>query len=493
LNTTKSSSTAVSLGILGWLLLLCFGPYFPVFGVPLRLDHFLFPTVGMLVWIGCCLKAHRCRVPPVLAAYLGFLAAAAAGTCIALPKEEFYILPVPFFAALDNHLRIVLIVLLAAALSVRNRIDVRRIVKGVLIASGVLAVFGYFQVSEVPTRAHEFTEWLTKAAYCGRHREGAKAIPELLLRIRAVSTFYLPGNFSLFCSLALVFLTVAKDRLGFSNIVRLPLLFLVVTGLFFSASKGFFVGLGVLALYLFFRKKWARLLEISVMLLVASVISSTFAPSPARFYKSYLMPDNYYVWYNQVVGTRFGEFVRKKNRKSADEEKEQGKARDHFDRADESGAENDGKLPVEIERQRRKTPKGEEEGKKNESTGYRFSFEKGNLSKALKTVSANPVFGTGYVSNVDYGDSMLVHVLVRGGALGLVLYIAFIFHMAAAVYRANRKNPETRPFAVAWILACAIFFIGGAAYPTFIQDRSGDVFWWLGALLLFTKGSDPVD
>jgi hypothetical protein len=86
-----------------------------------------------------------------------------------------------------------------------------------------------------------------------------------------------------------------------------------------------------------------------------------------------------------------------------------------------------------------------------------------------------------------------VHVLVRGGALGLVLYIAFIFHMAAAVYRANRKNPETRPFAVAWILACAIFFIGGAAYPTFIQDRSGDVFWWLGALLLFTKGSDPVD
>ena len=67
--------------------------------------------------------------------------------------------------------------------------------------------------------------------------------------------------------------------------------------------------------------------------------------------------------------------------------------------------------------------------------------------------------------------------------LFLYKYFLFLISVSVKVYYLN-KNRDTKEYAFAWIICALIFTISGIAYPSFIQDRTTDIFWWIGALLI---------
>ncbi len=483
-----NQSKFISYGILFWLLLMIFGPYVPFMGTFLRLDHFLFPTVGTGIFIFFSFKNRKIIIPKVLYYFFGFLFIAFVGTLIAVSKEEFHIRLVPFIAGLDNHLRIVLIFLLVGIFVEREEIDSMLIIKGLLFSTVFLSLFGYFQVSIVPRCIYDFTEKISINWYSGRSDRGIN-MPYLLRQIRAISTFYLPGNFAIFTSMMLSFLIIPKDKLKLLKSVYYILLFFIVLGLYFTASKGFFMGIGIVSIYLAVTKKWMRIIELSLMIFLVFLLSTYYGKAPTKYYSAFIKADSISALFNRALGERFGKInqnaikCKKILKRQENNENQKIKKEINF----KSNIKSDQvKIIKHIEINKNLNQSVSMENNKRLQK-QKFIFEKGNLSKSLKVVAKNIWYGVGYVSNVDYGDSMVVHLLVRGGILGVLLFVVFIIKLCVVIYKKNILNENLQSLSAAWIVTCMVFFVSGIAYPTFIQDRSADVFWWLGAILALSS------
>jgi len=467
MNETKTYNKSASIAILGWFLILCFGPYFQFDIAPLRIDHFVYPLLGTLLLIILTFKNKKIIIPSCLYIIFAFLLISFIATYFAIMQEGFHISKVPFLAALDNHLRVVLTFLLVSALTYKNKINIQWLLKWLIIFSAMLSVFGFFQVYDGWDAIHKLVERISIDYYSGRSDRGV-SIPKLLMRIRAVSVFYLPGNLALFMSLVLSLLIFARKSLNFNRYMYYILLTLNMIALVYSGSKGLFVAIFFFILILGILKKWQTLNRVILIITISLLIGYNYSHSLTRMYLSYVDFKDIRVLFNKSLGQRFGKF--------------------HVDK------------PKQLENQTKKTvnksvdttnlhkssdiqPQTKSDIIDKTAVKKKFEFNDGNLSSALKVVNRNKLIGVGFVSNVDYGDSMLINLLVRGGIIGVILYLFFIIVVSIKIYLYN-KNLNTKEYALAWIVCTLIFTVSGIAYPSFIQDRTTDIFWWIGALLM---------
>ncbi len=435
----------ISYSILYWLFLIVLGTYAVIFTIPLRLDHLLFPFLGMGILIYSIYKYKKFEFSNVLYWYLAFLAIAVTGTIIAISSGQHFIRLVPLLSAVESHLRILLIFLVVAALCKHENIDFSLIIKGLILISIILSIFGFLQVSRHPQVLHDLARNITLYCYSGRSDRGV-SIAGLLTGIRAVSTFYMPGNFGLFCSLIISFMLIGKRSLNFHYLIYYPVLFLTILGLFFSGSKAVFSSLFVLMSYFIITRKWKVIISVIVGIALSLSIAGLFSEHLLSGYKTYVNQKSFISFYNKFLGKRFGAFAKEQNNGTI-------------------------KNPSDL-------------CNKNSGKDIQYKFEPGNLNKTFEVIYKNLFFGVGYVSDVNYGDSMIIHLLVRGGVTGFLLYLIFLYKLCLLIYKRNKDEPLMCEYSNAWIVSCAIFIVAGIAFPSFVQDRTGDVFWCLGALLL---------
>ncbi|MBN2145438.1 MAG: hypothetical protein JW774_12550 [Candidatus Aureabacteria bacterium] len=433
--------------IIIWFFILLYGPYVPLFNVPVRLDHFLVPLAG-LVLLFYSVKKRENPVPSYLYPFLGFILTGFISTFFSVRTGLFHVETVSFLADTEAHLRIVIIVLVFRTLVRQQNIDLKRIVKILFLAAIPLAIFGFLQIvfprNEDILKIGPFTEWL----YTGRHSR--ISVVAACVGVRAVSTFYHPGNFSLFCCLIVILALLSGKSIGLTQKKFFSGLMCIMIGWGSAISKGFLGGVFFLAPYLLVRKKFLPLKQLLLALVFTLLILSKVSPYSMLCYKGYLMPQSMISYYNIFFGSRFGHIELKKT------------VPDNNENAYESDEISD-----------------------KDQTAL-FIFKRGNLNDSIDVFKKHPLSGSGYSTNVKSGDSMMIHILVRGGLLGSFLFIMFIFMFAKKIFDNGRKK-EDSSLHESWIVAVILFSIMGILFPTFVQDRTSDVFWTLGALLAEEK------
>lgn len=457
-----------SIAILGWFFILCFGPYFQFNIAPLRIDHFVYPLLGTLLLIILTFKNKKIIIPSCLYIIFTFVLISFIATFFAITQEGFYISKVPFLAALDNHSRVVLTFLLVSALTYKNKINIQWLLRWLVIFGAILAVFGFFQVYDGWDTIHKLVERISIDYYSGRSDNGF-SIPKLLMRIRAVSVFYLPGNLALFMSIVLSLLIFTRKSLNFNRYIYYILLTFNMIALVYSGSKGLFVAIFFFILTLSILKRWKSLSQVILIVILSLFIGHNYSRSLMKTYLSYVDFKDVRVLFNKSLGQRFGTFHIDQPKPLKNRTKQN---------VSKSATATQQNQSAQIPQQKINPHIINKPDIKNQ-----FEFNDGNMSSALKVVNRNKLIGVGLVSNVDYGDSMLINLLVRGGIIGVILYLFFIIVVSIKIYLYN-KNLNTKEYALAWIVCTLIFTVSGIAYPSFIQDRTTDIFWWIGALLM---------
>jgi len=216
-SVSKDQKLDATFWMILWFFIVLFGPYFPVFArVPLRLDHFLVPIIGTGILSFHILKRRPLQIPWFFYPLVGFIAVAGIATLLSLNEGVFFIKVLPFLAALENHLRIGLIILCGGILCQKYSFSNETLFRALFFAGVVLSVFGILQVETRLEWIHACVRKLSVDWYAGRH-DRATSIVELCMGKRAVSTFYSPGNDALFCLFLAPFILLTKNRFGISK------------------------------------------------------------------------------------------------------------------------------------------------------------------------------------------------------------------------------------------------------------------------------------
>jgi len=109
----------------------------------------------------------------------------------------------------------------------------------------------------------------------------------------------------------------------------------------------------------------------------------------------------------------------------------------------------------------------------------------GTVSGDVSIFYNNPIIGVGWLNYyARLGDSGYVPVLVRGGLIGLLLYLAYIFSVFYQVYQATTNNSSLVQFKnlyLFFILTSLVFAVGS---PVLYIDRVADFYWLLSGAIL---------
>ncbi|EKD27359.1 MAG: hypothetical protein ACD_79C00742G0003 [uncultured bacterium] len=289
----------------------------------------------------------------------------------------------------------------------------------------------------------------------------------------------------------LTFLLAARKYLKLNIILYYIILLALVIGLFFSGSKGFFTGTIIIFSYLIFKTKWREILEFLLILSLVFFLAKSYTNTLIRYYESYFKNTTIITFYNKTLGKRYGEFYEKteENIKEIENFRKMKLMNSQKEATKENNSNSLGIKETTQAKEKTSEVLPKEKEIKIDGKDYRFNFEDGNLSDALKVVYSHFLIGVGFVSNVNYGDSMVVHLLVRGGIIGICFYLGFLFVISRELYKTSFTDAQSKAFSEAWIVVCIIFLTGGLAYPSFVQDRTGDIFWWLAAILAMKQPS----
>ena len=109
------------------------------------------------------------------------------------------------------------------------------------------------------------------------------------------------------------------------------------------------------------------------------------------------------------------------------------------------------------------------------------------LDKTMDIVGKNQLLGVGVVSGIRICDSQWVPLLVFGGIAGLTCYAWYIIIAARLVFRRKdfiqRNMIAGRQIFIFYLTIFFIYILFGIGSPTFSQDKTGDFFWILTAVL----------
>ncbi len=463
---TLSSLKFPTFLLFAWLTLVLCGPYISMDGLPLRLDHFLFPSAGVLILIWLLWKQKSFCVSKPLVFFSVFVGFVFISTALVFKNPEFYFKRISLLADLENHLRIALILWICAAFSRIYEISVPSLLKALFWVCVLLAFFAVLQVWQKPDAIQPFYQAVKKFSvdwYSGRHSRGINLV-ECCVGYRAVSTFYHPGNLALFCVLVGSIYLLVKDRLGLHPLIYWGGLFVIWLGAAQTLSKGFLGGIFFLGMYLLLHRRWVHFVRFTILILMVFGASFRLSDNVTILFMKYFKNTTMIGIYNLALGPRFGciENPPLLQNQSISITEPQTFTKPQVLSAFTSASAHTLEVPKKI-------------------------WGEGYLSDSMKVIKTHPWFGVGYVSNVSAGDSMVVHLLVRGGILGSALFTFFLVMMAMQVWKKrNLKDPQDICIRESWILCASFFFISGIAFPTFIQDRTGDLFWWIGGLLVVT-------
>lgn len=116
----------------------------------------------------------------------------------------------------------------------------------------------------------------------------------------------------------------------------------------------------------------------------------------------------------------------------------------------------------------------------------RFGKE-GPLNKTMDIIEKNWLIGVGVVSGIRMCDSQWVPLLVFGGVGGLACYAWYIIIAAQLVFRRKdfiqRNIVAGRQIFIFYLTILFVYTLFGIGSPTFSQDKTGDFFWILTAVL----------
>lgn len=246
-----------------------------------------------------------------------------------------------------------------------------------------------------------------------------------------------------------------------------------------SISKGMLIGIFMLVIVLLIQKNWRSLIMLSLIffILLGGILPS-FSPYTVLNYITYAKPDSFSHIYNRYLGNRFGHI----------------KTRHSNVPFHSSILENTVKTlekntilqdhQIIIARQklkeylvlRKQTLKRPQKGTAVKNTEIKTFPMEGYLKKSIETIKEHLWFGVGYVSNISAGDSMLIHLLVRGGILGIFIFFILMVSLLKLLSHSTTYHPIN--------FTIILFLILGVGLPTFIQDRTSDIFWCLCCLSL---------
>ena len=109
------------------------------------------------------------------------------------------------------------------------------------------------------------------------------------------------------------------------------------------------------------------------------------------------------------------------------------------------------------------------------------------LDQTMDTIKKNWLVGVGVVSGIRLCDSQWVPLLVFGGIAGLTCYVWYIIIAARLVFRRKgfiqRNMMAGRQTFIFYLTILSIYILFGVGFPTFSQDKIGDFFWILTAVL----------
>ncbi|MBW2645780.1 MAG: hypothetical protein JRE23_06325 [Deltaproteobacteria bacterium] len=118
--------------------------------------------------------------------------------------------------------------------------------------------------------------------------------------------------------------------------------------------------------------------------------------------------------------------------------------------------------------------------------GPRFG-EGSALDKTMDITKKNWLIGTGVVSGIRLCDSQWVPLLVFGGIIGLTYYIWYIITAVWPIIKRKgfiqRNVIAGRQILIFYLTIFFIYILFGIGSPTFSQDKTGDFFWILTAVL----------
>ena len=315
-------------------------------------------------------------------------------------------------------------------------------------AAVFLAIFGIIQALYA-----SLVKDISLYFYEGRH-DRARSTVELCLGIRAVSTFYSPANFGLFLAMVTAFALLAKDRFSIPKPFFIIGLFIIVFAGIQSISKIYLGAFVIILVYLLLRKRWRTVLLGLLLFILAFSVTTFINPYASHCFRANMISVSTSMsFYNQWLGPRFGAINIGKDKAVVSEDK---------------------------------AVVSEDKAVVSEDKAV-MTYKPGYLTDAMNVVNKHRILGVGYISNVSSGDSMFLHLMVRGGIIGSLFFLTFLILLIRRVILLGKgDNSDVKSLREAWVLTAFIFLISGIGLPTFIQDRTGDVFWWTGALLAFS-------
>lgn len=447
-----------------------FGPYFKIYSLPLRIDHFLFPLIFFYALYIDCKELKNIKLPNALKIYIVFVFFNLLSTIAALYKGGFFLSLIPFFGLLEGHARIFIILYSMHVFLKKYTINFDKVINWLMIFSVIIALFGIFQVFNEIKWANNLAVWLSVNFYVGRFTR-EKTIVDLCLNIRSFATFFSPSNYSLYSMFVFFIIIYMRKFLKLKPFIFISIIFIVLLGWALSISKGFLGGIILALFFLFYRKKWRELLLLIVVLIPIWGSIKIISPYADNCYTTYIKSKNFDEFYNRYFGPRFGYLITKG--KNVRVETSVLEITDSNKNQNNSGYEKSEALSFIT-------------GGKNDK---KF-FLKGYLDKSIEVFKKNWIYGVGYSSNVSSGDSMFVNLFITGGIIGTALFIFFLFQFLKILYiKYNLYNDYVRNLSEVWIFSSLCFFIMGLLLPTFIQDRTADIFWILGGLLAFQKNN----
>lgn len=425
-----------------WFLVLLFGPYFTLFGLRIRADHLLMPLIAATCIFQGWRRERKIYVPLWILPILLLMATAVLSTALSCTRGEYEFSMRVFLAGLESHARIVMIILAAAQLK-RGSIRMPTVLAALGVAAFLLACLAILQVYPDEIWASTLARKMSIALYEGPHSSrGSSVVVQCLTRTdkRAVASLYHPGNCALFFCTVMPFLVFTEH---FRRVVRrmyVPALVTIVLGWSLTISEGFIAGLPLLMVYAAWRRRWRPLAYLVFALAVTVPLVVIISSYAKRSFTEHIFQNSPTDYYNVYFGSKFGR-LGSENSPAAQPTKE---------------------TPV-------RTP----------PSGY--------LDDAFATIRRRPVIGVGYVPDSKAGDSMIVHLMVVSGTVGTAAFAVFITGFAMSIIRRMRSvDSHTRHAYHAYLLVLFMYVVFGIAFPTFVQDRAGDVFWWMGALLGLT-------
>jgi hypothetical protein len=425
-NTVKKDCTNY---LIFWILIVLFGPYF-TYKIPIRLDHIALPLIFIYLFIKNIKTCNNIKeLPIIILPIIFFILIVLIATIFTLKSGEY-----PFHLSfglgdLENHCRIAMYVFIIYFLSKDYYIDISKIFEIVFWMAVILSVFGILQaVSSFGIKEiDKLIRSISLLLYEGQHLRG-KSVVELCLGIRAVTTFNTPGNFGIFLGIVCSFFFFRPEQFKFKHIHYFIGIFVINLAGFLTISKSFMGFYFILLCGLILKLKYKRVVLLIAIFMVSYISMAKLSPYAEHVFKvngmSVLSPVQFYnVW----LGPRFGKIKIKIN--------------------------NDYNI---------------------DDSRYSYNdysdIGEGYLTDFKKILKDHPIIGVGYVL-VKSGDSMLNHLIVRSGILGSILFTLFLMLIFRKIYL------EKSEYTVFLIIIFTTFLIGGIAFPTYIQDRSGDLFW----------------